>query len=97
MTDEQRAFILSHVDLDRLRERYQSLPIRPLLLVEIQAVANSDLARRWEEIETGWLRRWPDPPELGSVGAVVNQPTPHDIEIGLHEEAFVKLRFEAGS
>lgn len=96
MTEEQRAFVLGHIDLDRIRERYERQAITPMLLIMIEAVANSDLRERWEEIEAGWFRRWPDPPSIDSVRAVLRQPMPDEIEIGLAEDgAFMKVRIEA--
>ncbi len=96
MTEEQRGFVLGHIDLRPIRSRYERMGVTPMLLLEIEAVANADLAKRWEEIEAGWFRcGWDNPPSIDSVRAVVIQPEPDGVEIALRE--FIKVRFEAGT
>lgn len=54
LTNEQTALILSHVDLERIRETFQGRPIRTDTVAEVEAIANASLTNRWDDVERGW-------------------------------------------
>lgn len=82
MTDEQRGFILAHVDRDDLDQRYGGYAIKDELLREIEAVATAQLRARVEKIVEGWWASgWGEPPDVSSLSVVAR--------IGHDEEGYL--------